>query len=495
MTGSYKSKKLNFFIEYVVIAFYVSLLAIILYKHEPWFDEGQAWLLARDLSVKDLFFKYLRYEGSPGLWHLILTLPAKLHMPYYTISIISGLIAAAGVFVFVKFSPFPVHVKILLPFSYFIFYQYAVVARSYVLLPLLLFLTATLYKRRKSKIFCFVLLMCLLANANLHGMIISIAIMFINFIELILDWSGIERRSKITYVISYLLYGAVIGVNMFVLWPASDLLVGGGFNMSIRHFFYISIITLSDAMVTDLLYAKTTYPMILESIIKVFLLFGYSALLLWFKLRRTLLLYMMSAAGLLLLFSVKYVNLWHEGTLFLLVIFVLWLSIDSENVYGNERMQFVLKRIVSIFTVIVLMVQVYWSYKASVNDFRYNYSASRDTADYIKEKGIDKKRVYAVSFHSISILPYFEKNIFDNYNDKENPSFWFWSTSNKMVNETAVTAANKKPDYIVVGVKWSDLDDAVLDLYGYRVEMVFDGNIYWKGRVYEKDAFIIYKRK
>ena len=58
---------------YAVLLIYISLVVIIALKHEPWFDEAQAWLIARDSNLIDLFVTYLRYEGNPGLWHLLLT--------------------------------------------------------------------------------------------------------------------------------------------------------------------------------------------------------------------------------------------------------------------------------------------------------------------------------------------------------------------------------------------------------------------------------------
>src|ERR1700749_1246002 len=57
------------------VAALVSYSAAVLFAvrhHEKWADEAQSWLLARDLSLKTLWLRELRYEGSPGLWHTIL---------------------------------------------------------------------------------------------------------------------------------------------------------------------------------------------------------------------------------------------------------------------------------------------------------------------------------------------------------------------------------------------------------------------------------------
>ena len=136
------------YFNYIILFFYIISLSTIAHHHEPWADEAQAWLLARDSNIPDLFIKYLPNDGHPGLWHLILMIPAKLNFPYFTLNIISIIIATMGTYIFLKYSPFPKIIKVLFPFSYFIFYQYAVVARNYVLLPLLLFLIAAIYKNK-----------------------------------------------------------------------------------------------------------------------------------------------------------------------------------------------------------------------------------------------------------------------------------------------------------------------------------------------------------
>ena len=41
-------------LELLVLISFIVLTVIIGKKHEPWADEAQAWLLARDASIKDL---------------------------------------------------------------------------------------------------------------------------------------------------------------------------------------------------------------------------------------------------------------------------------------------------------------------------------------------------------------------------------------------------------------------------------------------------------
>jgi len=43
-----------------------------MYFHEPWFDEVQAWMIARCATIKELLTVIPHYEGHPPLWHMIL---------------------------------------------------------------------------------------------------------------------------------------------------------------------------------------------------------------------------------------------------------------------------------------------------------------------------------------------------------------------------------------------------------------------------------------
>src|ERR1700757_4394308 len=58
--------------DFGVFAAWIGVVAFTLQYHEKWADEAQAWLIARDLDLKTIWFHELRYEGSPGLWHTIL---------------------------------------------------------------------------------------------------------------------------------------------------------------------------------------------------------------------------------------------------------------------------------------------------------------------------------------------------------------------------------------------------------------------------------------
>ena len=66
----------------VVFAVYLAVVIVTMAFHEPWFDEAQSWLIARDCPYRDLLLVRPHYEGHPPLWWLLLSIPAKLGVPY-----------------------------------------------------------------------------------------------------------------------------------------------------------------------------------------------------------------------------------------------------------------------------------------------------------------------------------------------------------------------------------------------------------------------------
>ncbi len=173
-------------VESAVLAGYTAVVALGIRWHEPWADEGQAWLMARDQGFWHLLLHSVRYEGSPGLWHALLWVLVRLHLGFTAMHWVAGAMAAAGIVVLLRWSPFPLVLRVLLPFGFWLAYQNAVVARSYVLFAGLAFGAAALlrgmaarerlrdshsYERR---LLGLALLLGLMANLSVHGFVASL---------------------------------------------------------------------------------------------------------------------------------------------------------------------------------------------------------------------------------------------------------------------------------------------------------------------------------
>jgi hypothetical protein len=171
-------------VESAVLSFYALVVAVGIAWHEPWADEAQAWLLARDSGFWQMMLHGIRYEGSPGLWHTLLWVLVRLHVSFMGMHWIAGAIAVAGVYLLLRYSPFPLVLRVLLPFGFWFAYQDAVVARSYVLFAALAFGAAALLRGiaqaparaeiPRSRWIGLAVLLGLMANVSVHGFVASL---------------------------------------------------------------------------------------------------------------------------------------------------------------------------------------------------------------------------------------------------------------------------------------------------------------------------------
>jgi hypothetical protein len=155
-----------------ILLVYAGLIGWLGLHHEPWRDEADSWLMARDASLGELF-RIMGAAGTPSLWYLVQLPFAKAGLPFATQAILNGLIsvAAAGVFLFRARLPLALRIGFL--FGYFMAFEYSVVARSYALSLLLLFGAAALFARRAERPIAVGLAVGLAANTNAHSFFIA----------------------------------------------------------------------------------------------------------------------------------------------------------------------------------------------------------------------------------------------------------------------------------------------------------------------------------
>jgi len=474
--------------QVIVFTIYLILLAIAVNRHEPWMDEAQAWLLAKDVSVKDLLIKYLRYEGSPGLWHLILMIPAKTGLPYFSINIISALFSAIGVWLFIRYAPFPPLIKILYPFTFFVFYQYGVIARSYCLIAPVLFCLAMLYKKKNDHPYLFVLLLTVLANISAHTFLIAGSIAIVHCIDILNLWKKLDVGLRIRHLIAMAVLAVVAGFVYFVMKTPPDQIYANYINTNLNNFFKVSKRMLGGSLIlnefSDWQWFSGTicYAIVIVTLI-------------WLRKHKLVMLYLLPLLLISTLFAIKYRNLWHQGVLFLLWVFVLWVSFDKYK-SQNSRPIVWAKTTLAGFA-IVLAVQVYWCIDALSYDLYHNYSASYSLARYIKRNRLQNEKIYVSGWKNISILPYFSKNIFYNHNNGSNLRFWNWSTSN-------VTSVGASP-FILDTITCEQPDVVIfssdhiphqyrIDLPNYKAVAFFSGYLCWKTGLIEPECYLVFKK-
>ena len=174
-----------------------------------WRDELQSFMLALYSSSPWDLLQQLKYEGHPGLWHALLWMVTRVTSdPLWMQVLHIGL--AIGVWVIIyRWSPFSKIEKFLLLLSYFLFWEYFIISRNYVLIALTAFAFLALRDRQPRPDFLLWLLLGLLANTHIFGAIWSIALAVTLSIE------AVRRRSvriagPVVYVILLVLAIATV---------------------------------------------------------------------------------------------------------------------------------------------------------------------------------------------------------------------------------------------------------------------------------------------
>jgi hypothetical protein len=151
--------------------------------HVMWRDELEVFMLAQGhASLFDLF-RALDYTGHPGLWPALVWLITKATSDPFWMQVAHAALAVAASVIVYRWAPFSKLEKILLLASYFLFFEYFVISRSYVLLVLIGFAFVAIRQHRGDWTLAPWLLLGLLANVHLLGAICSIALGAILAIE------------------------------------------------------------------------------------------------------------------------------------------------------------------------------------------------------------------------------------------------------------------------------------------------------------------------
>jgi hypothetical protein len=182
----------------------VGLIVVLAAHHEAWRDEADTWLMARDASLREILHR-TGYGGTPILWYAVLFPFAKAGLPFMTQEVVHVSIAAWAVWLLLTRAPFPLAVRVLIAFGYYVSFEYSVVARCYVLVLLGLFLLAA---RDGPATFLDGLLLALMASSTAHGFVLAAAILGVRFREF-------PREARIVA-------GLGLAFALWQLWPPAD---------------------------------------------------------------------------------------------------------------------------------------------------------------------------------------------------------------------------------------------------------------------------------
>ena len=209
----------EWFTALLTSAFFILSFVGIL-RHEPWRDEYQAWMVARDAGSIAELFQNVKYEGNPALWHLILFAVTRVSHDPFAMPLVHILISTAMIAVFARYTTLPPLPKVLFAFGYAAFYEYNLISRGYASGLLFLMLFCALYPHRDRRLVPAALLLALMANNSPFGLLLS----FVLGAHLMAE-QVIRRRREVAWpplLAAGLLLVVGWGLSVLQIYPEAD---------------------------------------------------------------------------------------------------------------------------------------------------------------------------------------------------------------------------------------------------------------------------------
>ncbi len=381
-------------INWVIFALYSALLLYMSVNHEPWRDEAQSWLIARDLGFIELL-KCLPNEGHPPLFYLVLMPFAKLGLPYTKIYIVSDLLAMGLAWLVLFKSRFPLYLKIPMLFSYFFLFEYAVIARNYGIVMLMLMAVAAIYDKRHELPLLYGFIIFLLFQTHVLAFCTGAGLGLIYLVEVVR-----EKRWSVKSLGAMALMGAG-GLAMVAL------LLSAGMKSSYTKLATDKMGAVTDAMGNALLLDKSS------GMVALFLYLLLVVAL--FRKPLVLLFLTVAVAGYCYLVAFKFQGaIRHHGFLLTFILAAYAYATHYQPLKQFEKFAWVEKGGLIMLSVL-LGIQMLKGSDMTFRDLEDNFTDSKNAAEFINNNGLANYEIVGHrSYAASSIVPYLpgKKTIF-----------------------------------------------------------------------------------
>ena len=373
-----------------ILFLYALLTLVLTLRHEPWRDEADSWLVARDLPLADLI-PWTRSIGTPALWHALVLPLARTGIPYASQGLLHWMLAVAAAAVFLHRAPFSVPTKVLFVFSFYPAYQYAVIARSYALGILLAFCAAALHSTRMTAPMRYAAIVALLSNANPHSAAIAGAVIAAYALELVRgrtrdprQWValGVMCVGMLLAFVQLYTPGYVVPPNVISApWFGAFLEAAG------RGF-----LPWFEGGWTEF-WALAVLVAVLAAI--------------W-RSMSALVIFVLAQLGLALIFTYLWIGGFrHYGLVLIVTVLGLWIAFEQLSPQSRSR------RVVVAMLNASLLLSLPMTVRFARADLNQAYSGSKEMAEFIISNGLEKKEIAAhPPAHAEAVLAYLPKRAF-----------------------------------------------------------------------------------
>lgn len=430
------SNKKDKYFGLTVTIVYTAMVTLIMCFHEPWLDEAQSWLIARDASFGDILFVLPHYEGHPPLWHLLLSVPAKLGVPY-EVGLKGVQLVFAVLFVaLLEFrSPFGRGLKAVIPFSYFFFYQQGVMSRPYSMLGCALLLCAITFKDKNKKSLGFVLSEMFLCLTSAYGIAAAGGLTLAWLAEIIRERkkSRLSKKDLIKLAVLLAMLAVFALALIIEIMPVGrTYAVKNSYkqNNMLVCFLYCLFMLPAEAFYTSFskvsLLSMQSFS-VTETVLGAVISAAVWAAAFVFCKKRRISAYLTVPYLCFCVIGSYYISAHHYGIITAFAVFILWIGCEKKPISLPKPDKKDIKTLIpTLVLVCMALVNLSWSATSAINDIMLPVGSGRDSVKWIKQNGLEDKKWLTmwdlgIEFgtlrdtnrtpYVIDMNPYFERNL------------------------------------------------------------------------------------
>ena len=442
----------------IVFAAFVCMGVFAGLHHEPWADEAQSWLIARDNNNLIDLLKAVKYEGTLPTWHLINKAFQLAGLDYDHMFVIPLVFSAIGV-ILLFFTDAPLWSKIMLPFSFFVVYQNSVVARQYAMVFPAMMLIVIFYRKRFDVPVRYHLALFLLAITSSFGVVISCSFMLWDFI--IMLKKRFEGPAYKKYLLPFFGTGIVILVMSYLSLPPDDCSTA------------LNKYSLSKNATNALLFN-------IENIALRYIFLALMLALFVYYFRRILIQALVMTAPLIIFMAVVYQREWHMTYLFFLLVSLLMIFRDDFK--KTERpFEKPANVLANIMVVMLLAVQCAAGVYSVYYEHQHAYSPAKEIAEFLRPYAGEGAVIDREGFNAIALSPYYNQPLYTN--DTCGKAYFIWS-----YNVPNDKLTKEYPD-VFVTFRYYEKFGQDYDVYKFDSHMIF------KFGELETEPYIVYVKK